>query len=128
MEDSTIKGGLNPHFRPLGAAVLLCYSGHMVHAGDHTHWRTIVQDFSRSLAEEGFFSVKDVCRFLLDERWDDTEQVLSYLRDYQQISLAHQDFHRKWAHLSNMTNIADYDRQEAEKVGKLMELLQRAQR
>lgn len=91
-------------------------------------WRNVVAAFAQQLtARDGFSSVKDLCRFLLEEtEWRDGREVIEYLRDYQSVSSAQHKFHSKWLSLRNMENIAAYDLHESEKVGELIEALSHA--
>ena len=65
--------------------------------------------------------MKDLCRFLLQERnWRDGGQVSRYIRDYRNVSRAHLAFHAKWSDLGTMAGIAAFDRKEIEKVSELL--------
>lgn len=85
-------------------------------------WRQIVETFSAHLAVNngGLSSVRDLCRFLLEESsFDDQSQIMNYLQDYRAVSQKKLEFHDKWSQLRNMENVADYDRQEIRKIDEL---------
>lgn len=101
---------------------VLCYALDM--SGDVHQWRQRVTAFASRLDEQQrSHSVKDLCDFLLRERWTDRDQVVHYLHDYLAVSHAHLQFHVKWAALSNMQSLAAHDRREIEKVEELLEAL-----
>ena len=101
--------------------------------GMESPWQSTVEDFLHNLEEKGsFYSVIELCRFLLSSAesdteayvWTDKEEVLAYLKDYVEVSRMHQSFHERWSHLPNMKQLAEYDKKEAEKLLELCSQLE----
>ncbi|MBI3618926.1 hypothetical protein HY213_02725 [Candidatus Peregrinibacteria bacterium] len=88
-------------------------------------WKTSVQLFLTELEQKrGLHSVKELCRFLLDQEWTD-DVVIQYLKDFLGVSLVHHEFHRKWSDaVETMKNLLEYDLQEMEAASGLLEALQ----
>lgn len=106
------------------SAIVLAMNKDQISQGQD--WQTVVENFSASLEKEPtkFYSVKNLCQFLLREQWSGKDQILGYLQDYCSVSDSRLSFHKKWLHLTNMENLAAYDKREIEKIHELMDLLE----
>ncbi len=91
-----------------------------------TTWQESVKNFRDSIGE-GYFSVKSLCEFILEEDWNSLDEMKDYLKDYSELTQQQLTFHSKWARLQhgNLSNIADYDRKEIAKVAELLDRLER---
>ena len=100
--------------------------GDTINLMDTTKWQDTLKEFVDKLSNEGgLHSVKDLYRFLQDEpEFKDKSHVLDYLVDYRHVSNTHLQFHQKWAHLSNMKNVAEYELREIALIDELIAALQ----
>jgi hypothetical protein len=80
-----------------------------------------IKEFRSELPKDYYFSVKDLIDFIIREKLSDQE-ASSYIKDWQELTRADLKFHEKWIKLTNMKNIAAYEKEEIAMLDKLLKI------
>lgn len=93
-------------------------------------WEDTIRQFYSTLNQnEGFHSVRYLCRSFLEEphasfwKGKETKEVVRYIEDWLNVPLCRLEFHSKWIEMFNMDNIINYEKLEVDKVKELLSLL-----